>query len=216
MEDFKMRSLKETSLYAIMLAVALSFCTGDTVHATGRSDRAPRLQRLALDLDTKGWLEDSGTLLLPKGDTRFFLSGLRIIFEPHIGRIRQRGDNHFKVDDFTSEFSGFGFETNLVGSWLSLQMVYIFPFTIELDELSPLVQEDRIITKDRKLAVDYGRSWGFSLIDGLFAFGWGTIYYDKRHIKDPTDSDISDSYFFVNVQAVSTGRALIKRIKKQR
>ena len=159
---------------------------------------------------TERWLSDDATVsFLPDSSadcTRF--CGIRLIYEPTLGVIDQTGSNKFKTEAFSTAFSGFGVEVNVYKAWASVQLSYLFPFRVEFDELSPVLDQ---IEEGNTLSVERGFNIGGSFLDGLIGIGYGVVYYDDRELKDTASGfDDADGYFYFNINPISGLRALIK------
>jgi len=127
------------------------------------------------------------------------------------------------VENITT-LSKVGLETNLFKNYVSLQALFIAPSKVQLDEKSLLRINASTPgntmpgTKDPegKLEVDYGFGIGLSFIDGMLAFGYAGIFYDKRdfvNISTRSRGEYQNNFFYFNIQPISVVKSLIKELK---
>ena len=161
---------------------------------------------------TDRWLQDQTTIKFPNGETRNYLSGVRLIFEPQWGTLIQNDKN--RIDEkFLMNMSKFGIETNIYQGWIALQINYIFPTHVEFDSQSDIVVNSYLKNSEKKADLDIGFSVGLSFFDGIIAVGAGWAFLDERDFIDSYNGSKSIDFVYINIQAVSTVKTLLKVIR---
>lgn len=164
-------------------------------------------------LSSQAWCADQTTIDFGKtrrGKSSF--SGLRFVFEPQLGATFQGGTNQFE-DTNIKELPKIAIETNLIKAYVALQLGLIYPSSITLDSKSSIVNDSSLVSGGNKLDVTHGFTIGVTLLDGVFAIGWGRILYDKRDFKKDFDGNFHESFFFVNLQSATAIKNIIKALK---
>lgn len=169
---------------------------------------------------SENWVRDATTFKIPGRDSKASFSGIRILFEPQLGFLIQEQGNRVIVENL-STLGKFGVETNIVKNWVSLQLLFITPTKVQLDEDSPLRQSAAIpgmpATKDPegKLNVDYGIGAGLSFLDGMLSLGYSGIFYDKRGFVNivKNEGQYQNNFIYLNIQPISAVKALVKELK---
>lgn len=166
---------------------------------------------------TELWCKDATTICWADDEkTSKGFSGLRFVFEPQLGVLVQAGDNKFVNANFKS-LEKVGVATNLWGSNLGLQSLFIYPSAIQFDEQSPVRVDGNLLDAENgKIDVEWGATIGITLVDGVLSTGWGFRKYDRRDFKNFStlpDSTFRDSFFYFNVQAIEAVKGAIKAAK---
>lgn len=167
-------------------------------------------------LSSQAWCADQTTIAFGekrRGKSSF--SGLRFIFEPQLGVTFQGGQNQFE-DTNIKELPKIAIETNLIKAYVSLQLGLIYPSSITLDSKSVIVKDSSLVIKGNKVDVTHGFTIGVSILDGLFAVGWGRVIYDERDFKKEFKKgggNFHESFIFVNLQPASAVKNVIKELK---
>lgn len=159
---------------------------------------------------SESWCEDQMTIVFSeKTRKRNFFSGIRIVFEPQISGIIQRGD---KIDAKSIQLAPkFGIETNLWRGIMSLQLGIIYANTIKFEESSGVVTGGYLKGNTNEVDMDYGFNVGLALFDGIFAIGYGKLYLDPNDFVDNYDGSTDKKFIFVTFQPISSIRAWVKR-----
>jgi len=158
------------------------------------------------------WCADSGTWCWNQAWSGG--AGLRFIGEPKLGFVFARTDEDNRVEKAGfANFTLIGGETNIWGQIVSAQYLLVTPGRVKFDALSPMVKEKRLLNPNGEIGVDVGWALGLSLFDGVFAFGWGKLHFDRREILNPTEEETDVTFSYVNIQAISAVRSAIKAIK---
>lgn len=142
--------------------------------------------------------------------TRPYLSGVRMIFEPQLGVVIQPGLNKVAVQQL-HDIPKFAAETNIWQGWLSIQAGIIYPSTINFEDDSDILPYLKTGTVD----INYGLSFGVTLLDGIIALGYGVIYFDRSDFSNNYDGRLTGNYWFFNVQPASLVRFGVKNTHSQ-
>lgn len=162
---------------------------------------------------TEKWLEDATTIKFGKKPNKKMFSGVRIVFEPQLGALIQTTDNRIVGQNFRS-LEKIGLETNLFKGYVSLQTLFVYPSTVQLDDQSPLRLNNNTLDPEGKIDVDYGFSIGLSFFDGIIAVGYGGIFYDKRDFQNaPQEFNFQNNFVYFNIQPISAVKSLIKNTR---
>jgi hypothetical protein len=208
--------MSTTRWIQVLLAAFVQLGLGVPVAAqdAAAADKAPkRPSRLGTD----AWCEDATTVCITGRESRMAFSGLRFVFEPQLGVLIQNGDNKFDNTNFRS-LEKIGLATNLVGRWVGLQTLFVYPSSIQFDEQSPLrVNKQLVDGTDGKVDVEWGMTIGLTAVDGVLSLGFGFLNYDQRDFTESARADKSnarDSFFYVNIQAVEALKGAIKTFRR--
>lgn len=99
------------------------------------------------DLFNRFWLSDATTIALTADSSRPYLSELRVIVEPRTGLMHSL-DHRNPVVDEAPPTGGIGFETNIVGGLLGLQLVFFLPGQIQFAEEADMRRNGLTRNKD--------------------------------------------------------------------
>jgi len=164
-------------------------------------------------LSSEAWCADQSTVAFSKKRRHAkSFSGIRFVFEPQLGATFQGGKNQFE-DTNIKELPKIAIETNLIRAAVSLQLGLIYPSSITLDSKSAIVKDSSLVRGGNKVDVKYGFTVGAAILDGVFAIGWGRILYDKRDFKKEFAGNFHESFVFVNLQATSAVKNIIKELQ---
>ena len=164
--------------------------------------------------NTADWCKDATTVCW--NNARKAFSGIRFVFEPQLGVLVQSGDNKFDSTNFKA-LEKIGVATSLYGRQLGFQTLFIYPSTIQFDEQSPVRVGKQILDEaDGKVDVEWGMTFGVTVLDGILSTGFGFLHYDRRDFKAPSTlpkSVFGDSFFYLNIQAIEALKGAIKKDK---
>lgn len=136
-----------------------------------------------LRANTADWCADATTVCW--SDTRSALAGFRLVFEPQLGVLVQSGDNKFESTNFNA-LEKIGVAFPLYGRQLGVQVLFIYPSTIQFDEQSPIRVSNAVLDDaDGKVDVEWGLTIGVTVLDGVLSTGVGFLRYDRRDFRDP-------------------------------
>jgi hypothetical protein len=168
----------------------------------------------AFQANTADWCKDATTMCWSQ--TRRAFSGIRFVFEPQLGVLVQSGDNKFESTNFKA-LEKIGVATTLYGRQLGFQTLFIYPSTIAFDEQSPVrIDKNVLDEQDGKVDVEWGMTFGITVLDGIVSTGYGFLHYDRRDFKNPStlrSGVFGDSFFYFNIQAIEALKGAIKRDK---
>lgn len=176
---------------------------------------SPQTAMAQKGLTSVDWCADQLTVCISGSDTRGWISGVRLIYEPNLGQLFQAGDDRFENAQLTT-FQKFAAEVNVVQAWLGLQIGVIFPGAVTYDADSPLNTNGHLRDPERKVRVEWGWTLGASALDGIIAAGFGQLRYDRRDFVDPgtlASGFDFDNFGWLAVQPVSAVKKLFKTIK---
>lgn len=197
--------------FGVALIATLTLVAPSTADAQTDAAAADRLGTVA-------WCKDATTVCWSDSKTQRAFSGLRFVFEPQLGVLIQNGDNKFDNTNFRS-LEKIGLATNLIGRWVGLQSLFIYPSSIQFDEQSPVRVAQQLADKSEgKVDVEWGMTFGATALDGVLSIGFGFLRYDRRDFLAEAAADKSvtrDSFFYFNVQAVEAIKGAIKTLSNR-
>lgn len=162
--------------------------------------------------DTKVWCDDATTVCWTVD--RSWLSGVRFVFEPQLGVLVQSGKNRFDSTNLKA-LEKIGLATTLWGKQVGLQLLFIYPSTVQFDAQSPVrVNKQLLDAEAGKVDVDWGLTFGLTLIDGVLSTGVGILRYDPRDFINVPANEKSiyrDTFFYLNIQVVEALKSAIKK-----
>jgi hypothetical protein len=199
-------------LLAVSL-IAFGSATGPLRAQTG-AQPVKQLSAAALE-SIKVWCDDATTVC---GETpRQMFNGLRFVFEPQLGVLMQNGRNRFDETSFRA-LEKIGVASDLMGRRMGVQLLFIYPSTVQFDEQSPIRINNQLAdANEGKVDVTWGATIGLTFLDGLLAAGYGILRYDPRDFATGFDSrsNTRDSFFYLNVQAVEAVKGAIKQGRRK-
>lgn len=169
------------------------------------------------------WLKDDFTISFFSEETkeseiRDYFSGIKLLLEPTIGIIDQ-GKNANTIEktflDKTSNIiPGFGVESNIFKSIISLQIIYVFPTSVQFDDMSDIIKLKLLNNSNKTVGVIRGFGFGLSFLNSICSIVWMKLYYDPRDFKNINENLNSSNFIYFNIQPISAVRELMKTGKK--
>jgi hypothetical protein len=127
---------------------------------------------------TDKWCQDQMTFCW--NENIDFFPGVRIIAEPRLGNLMQFASvSQNKIENFNVGFdASFGLEFALYSTLVSLQTGVTLLKPLKFDSLSPI--RSRIVSADGTIPNEISIFAGFSLFDGIIAFGYQYSLMDRQ------------------------------------
>lgn len=154
---------------------------------------------------------------------RPIFNGIRLIAEPQLGTLFQTGDDKLELDK-PGSIQMVGFATDLKGRFLGLQTHVVFPGEVNFTPESSVVRvnaegKNGLVRGGRTVHVEFGLGLGLTVFDGSFAFGVSFLNLDSNDFlnpktkENPTGVRTHNTSFFLALQPITAGRALVNAIK---
>ncbi|MGH1365347.1 MAG: hypothetical protein ACRBF0_17425 [Calditrichia bacterium] len=160
------------------------------------------------------WNNDRFTIRFGStAERRAFLTGVRLVVEPHIGIAPfQKDITKLRIEGF-KDLLKVGLETNLYHGFLALQVGFVLPselnFVEESDVAGGLYLVDRsTYIVDSKLSFTVG----FSFFNGIVAANYTRIGFDNKAFDSIYDGPLNQKLILFSIQPLSLIRLAVKSL----